>query len=76
MTYIGYIDRIDTKNQTDVAINAYTGLLYISTLMPKHTVCKSLMKLYRFKHVINIILYNSQKTQIKQKTFHNLNMAC
>ena len=34
--------------------------------MTRHTICESLIKIYRFKHV------NSQKTQLNQKTFHNL----
>ena len=39
-----------TKNQTDLTINAYIGLLFMP--LPQHTVCKSLMKLYRFNHVV------------------------
>ena len=36
---------IQLKNETNVIINEYKCFLCISTLLPEHTICKSLMKL-------------------------------
>ena len=44
--------------------NDYIGLLFISKLLPQHTICKSLMKLECFKHVK--IYEKSQKNALNQ----------
>ena len=62
--------KINRKNQTDIAINYYKGLLFSPKLLPEHKFCKSLMKLKRFKLVV--IYENSQKNAINQRTFRNM----
>ena len=39
------------KTQTDVIMNNYIGLLFISTLLPSKTICKSFFDMLTYQNV-------------------------